>query len=94
MNPFWNADRYEPGELVLVKDTLGVPSLDNPTGNSAKVYDDNFRVVGFIKAGTRLVLVNRPESVIRGQQRMLMYVEVIAPIFGRVWVQASHISKA
>jgi hypothetical protein len=91
VNPYYDTNHHESGELRLTKAGTDIDVPMNPTGKGVPVFsDDMTRKVGFILPGTPVMVLTRPEATVRGTGRVSPFVEVLAPI-GRCWMYAKDI---
>lgn len=93
MHPYYDSTHFEPGELVIVKENDCPPSPDNPDGKAIAAWSDNMSTAGCIPAGQSIVIFGRPKGYVQGDNRQTMFVEVLSPQLGRVWVRACDLKK-
>ena len=69
--------RIPSGTLAKVKDGGYVDNPLNPTGTSCPVFGDNMNRVGYVPMGSHVIIM---------EDRIVKYVQILAPTLGLVWI--------
>ena len=94
MHPFYNNTTFKSGSLVKVREQDHPPTFDNPTGKSIRCYDGEMHLVGCLSPETQLIVLERPKTAFATGERVSMFVHVVSPQFGHVWVRSCDIEYA
>ncbi len=93
MHPFYDSTSYNDGELVFAIENDAPPVPDNPTGKSIPAWNEEFHRIGTIPPETALVVIRQSRVIEAEGWRQGMYLSVLSPQFGKVWIQCKDVVR-